>query len=353
MRAIFLPVVILLAAGGVWWFLQEKSPDVVLYCAVDADQSQPIATAFGEEKGLRVGYEGEIEPMRSVGLARRLVEEASRPRGDVFWNNEIMTTIHLGQQGILDVLPAGVAEEFPPAWRDPEGRYVAFGARARILLVNTQLLPDPKDHPTSVEDLLDPRYRAMGLLTCMARPEVGTTFTHATALLTKDEAKARKFFEDVAKAGSGKDATVRLVSGNGPAMDQARDATNKVAFALTDTDDAYLAIQKGAPVKVVYPDQGDGRPGTLVIPNTVALVKGRPHAGDAPAELLRYLVSAKTERALAFGPSAQIPLRPGVEFPEHVKVPGKDFRAMDVEWQSVGKNRDKWRDWLQSLFHRP
>jgi iron(III) transport system substrate-binding protein len=264
-----------------------------------------------------------------------------------------MTTIHLGQQGILDKLPAGVAEQFPEAWRDPEGRYVAFGARARILLVNTELLPDPADHPTSVEDLLHPRYREKGLLTCMARPETGTTFTHATALLTKDEASARAFLERVARAGTGPDATVRLVTGNGPAMRDASDAANRVAFSLTDTDDAYVAIRQGAPVRVVYPDQGEGRPGTLVIPNTVALVSGRPHAGEVPAELLRWLVSPDTERRLAHGPSAQIPLRPGVEAPPHVKVPGRDFRAMDVDWQAVGTNRDRWRDWLQATFRRP
>ncbi len=351
MRAIVLPIVILLAAGAVWWFLREKPADVVLYCAVDQDQSQPIAAGFEKAKGLHVRFEGEPETMRSVGLARRLVEERSKPVADVFWSNEIMNMVHLGRQGVLDALPAGVADAFPQAFRDPEGRYVAFGARARILLVNTSLLPDPKDHPTSVEDLVNPKYQAMGLLTCMARPEVGTTLTHAIVLLTRDEAKGKKFLEDVAKAAA--ENRLRLVTGNGPAMDNARDATNKVAFSLTDTDDAYYAVRQGAPVKVVYPDQGEGQPGALLIPNTVALVKGRPHTGDAPNEMLRWLVSSETEKALAEGPSAQIPLRSGVPAPEHVKVPGKDFRAMEVDWQAVGKNRDTWRDWLESVFRRP
>ena len=62
---------------------------------------------------------------------------------------------------------------------------MAFGARARVFLVNTELLPNREDYPSSLEDLLDPKYKAMGLVTCMARPLTGTTYTHAVALLTR------------------------------------------------------------------------------------------------------------------------------------------------------------------------
>jgi iron(III) transport system substrate-binding protein len=176
----------------------------------------------------------------------------------VFWANEIMNTVWLGEAGILDPLPAGVAELFPSEWRDPAGRYVAFGARARILLVNTQLLPDEKDHPTSLEDLVDPKYAAMGFTTAMAAPLTGTTYAHAVAMLTTDEAAGKAFLERVAAAAAEK--RVKIVPGNGPVMTQVRDSKEKVAFGLTDTDDAWAAIQAGFPVKVIYPEQAGDRP---------------------------------------------------------------------------------------------
>jgi iron(III) transport system substrate-binding protein len=273
------------------------------------------------------------------------MEEKDHPIADVFWNNEIMTTVYLAQHGILDALPPGAADGFPAEWRDPEGRWIAFGARARVLLVNKTLLPNRADWPTSVEDLLNPRYAAMGLLTCMARPESGTTYTHAVALLTRDPEGAKRFLQALGEAAE--KGTVRLVTGNGPAMEQVSDASNRVAFSLTDTDDSWSAIQQGAPVEVVFPDQGEGQPGTLLIPNTVALVKGRPHEGPAAGNLVRWLVSADTEKRLASGPSAQIPLRAGVEAPDHVKRPSK---VMTVDWQAAAKNRDTWRDWLERVF---
>jgi iron(III) transport system substrate-binding protein len=122
-----------------------------------------------------------------------------------------------------------------------------------------------------------------------------------------------------------------------------------IAFGLTDTDDARVAVSKGDPVEVIYPDQGEGGVGTLVIPNTVALVRGGRHAAEGE-RLLRWLVSADTEKGLAAGPIANIPLRPDVPAPAHVKRPGADFRPMSVDWDAVGANRDRWNDLLQTLF---
>lgn len=320
---------------------------VVLYCSVDQDQSQPIAEAFAKETGVEVRYQGETEASRSVGITHRLANEIKNPVADVLWANEIMNTVHLRDLGALAPLPAGVAEAFPSAWRDTKGTYVAMAGRARILLVNTQILPDPGTWPSSVEDLLDPKWGAEGKRACVARPLVGTTFTHAVALLTRDEEKAKAFWTKVAERGD--KGEVKLVPGNGPVMRLVSDPKNGVAWGLTDTDDARVAVRSGAPVAVVYPDQGEGRPGTLVIPNTVALVRGGPNPKDGE-RLLRWLVSKDVEGRLAASDIANIPLRDDVPAPEHVKRPGKDFRPMDVDWDKIGANRDRWDGFLRSLF---
>jgi iron(III) transport system substrate-binding protein len=348
-------VVLVAAAGGVAVLLiPPEPPDVVLYCSVDQDQSQPVAARFTEETGLRVDYHGEMEAQRSVGLARRLHEEAARPRADVFWANEIMNTVWLAEAGVLDPLPEGVAELFPEAWRDPEGRHIRFGVRARVLLVNTELLPDPAEHPTSLRDLVDARWSERGLLTCMAAPLTGTTYTHAVALLTRHEEDGRAFLEAVAR--SAEEGRTRIVPSNGSVMSLVREARNRVAFGLTDTDDAWVALREGFPVKVVYPDGRPGEGGTMVIPNTAALVRGRPHP-EAAEKLLRWIAGPAVEEALARGPSAQMPVRPDLAErlaadPSlgHLKRPGIDFLTMPVDWQEVGRNRDRWHDLLDRLF---
>jgi iron(III) transport system substrate-binding protein len=355
-------VVGLLALGVVAWLVlgSERlarhvtgaggdASEATLYCSVDQDQFQPIVEEIQKETGLRVTSLGETEASRSLGRAQALYMEREHPVADVFWGNEIMNTVVLRDAGVLAGLPKGVAEEFPPAWRDPKGTYVAFAARARVLLVNTKLLPMSKDRPTSVDDLLDPRFGGEGKRIAVAKPLTGTTFTHAVALLVRDEAKGRAFWQAVAaRAAKGE---IKAVPGNGAVMQLVKDEENGIAFGLTDTDDARVAVKEGAPVEIVFPDQADGRAGTCVIPNTVAIVKGAPHP-EAAERLLRRIVSKDVERRLAEGPSANMPVRDDVKAPADVKRPGVDFRAMEVDWGKVGAERDRWAAFLQPLFER-
>lgn len=349
-RIIGLLVAGLVLLGLLFWFIQPgDEADVVLYCGVDQDQSRPMVDVFQQGSGLSVRYQGETEAQRSIGLPPRIREEKANPRGDVYWSNEIMQMASLADEGLIDKLPEGLAETFPAAWRDKHGHFIQFGARARVLLVNTELLPDPATWPKSVHDLYDPKWKDMGFQTAMSAPLTGTTLTHAVAWLTKDEAAAKDFYEKCSKAM--KKGILKVVASNGRVMKAVRDKKNKIAFGLTDTDDSHIARLDGAPVAVIYPDQGEGQMGTVLLPNTAALLKGRPHDNENAVKLLRWLASPETERKLAEGPAAQIPVRPDItDLPEHIKRPGVDFRATEFDWYAVARNKDRWSDLLTGMF---
>jgi iron(III) transport system substrate-binding protein len=349
-RSRVLAVVLVLLALGVAAFVFWPRPDagVVLYCSVDQDHARTIVDEFERRTGIEVRFQGDTEASKSVGVAQRLYQERTNPVADVLWANEPLNTVWLGQAGVLAPLPAGVADDFPAEWRDPDRRSVYFAARARVILVNRTLLPDETTWPRSVDDLVDPTWGGEKRGVALSRPLAGTMLTHAAWLLERDEAAGRSFFEKLAARQA---AGVQLVPGNGPAMRKAADASNGVAWALTDTDDCRVAIEAGDPVSVVYPDQDEGKPGTVVIPNTVSLVRGGKNP-EAAEKLLRFLVSREVERMLAEGRSAQIPVRPDVPAPAHVKRPGKDFRAAPVDWRTAGASRDKWLSVLQNLFQK-
>jgi iron(III) transport system substrate-binding protein len=167
----------------------------------------------------------------------------------------------------------------------------------------------------------------------MARPETGTTLTHAAALFDVLGAEKAKAWLEGANRNE-----ILWVQSNGQTMK--RTSSGAVAFGWTDTDDYNHAVEAEAPVAIVYPDQGEGQLGTMVIPNTVCILKDAPHL-EAAKRLVDYLLSKDVEKALAFGRSRQIPVRPDVEHPPETKVPGKDFRAMEVDWESVGTNLEK------------
>lgn len=299
------------------------------YIAVDSSHSQPIIAEFEKRTGIQVDAHYDTERTKTVGHVTNIIteQEEGTPRCDVFWNNEIAHTIRLMAKGYLHPYVAPNAAEIPDLFKDPDGHWTGFAARARILIVNKESIPDPADYPTSMGDFLDPRWKR----NCtMARPETGTTLTHAAALFGVLGAEKAEAWLRGATANE-----ILWVQSNGQTMK--RTSAGAVAFGWTDTDDYNHAVEAESPVDIVYPDQGEGQPGTMLIPNTVCILKDAPHLEQAKA-LVDYLLGKEVEKALAFGRSRQIPVRPDVDHPPTTKVPGKDFRAMEVDWMDVGTN---------------
>src|SRR5262249_45419699 len=79
-----------------------SEPRVVLYCAQDEEFAVPILEEFRHSSGLTVAPKYDTEADKSVSLYQELVAEKNRPRCDVFWNNEVLSTIRLQKQGLLE-----------------------------------------------------------------------------------------------------------------------------------------------------------------------------------------------------------------------------------------------------------
>ncbi len=296
-------------------------PDVVIYCALDQIYAEPILRRFERETGLSVRAEFDVEANKTVGLIGRLEAERARVRCDVLWNNELAHTVRLAQAGMFQSYDSPSAAKIPARWRDGERRWTAFAARARVLLVNTDLIDPQTIH--SLEDLLQPALRGK---TCMAQPLSGTTMTHAAAWYAAwGETRTRDWLDRLRAGG------VSFQQSNGQVMRLVREG--RMALGLTDTDDARVAIAMGANVAQVFPDQGAGQGGTLLIPNSIAILAGAPHP-EAARQLVDFLLSEAVESELAFGEGAQIPLREAVEAPEWIPDPAQ-LVCMEVDWVAV------------------
>jgi iron(III) transport system substrate-binding protein len=317
-----------------------SGPRVVVYTALDQGFSQPILERYQEKSKVVVEAKYDIESTKTVGLTNQIMAEGDSPRCDLFWNNEIVNTLRLKQRDLLVPFTPPNAADFPPAFRADDGTWYGFAARARILLVNTDQVAEA-DRPSSVLDLVDPRWRGkVGI----AKPLFGTTATHAACLFTAwGSEKAQQFFRDLKANG------VRVYSGN---RDVARAVgRGEVAFGLTDTDDAVEEVSEGGPVTIVYPDRQADQFGTLFIPNTVAIIRGAPHPREAEA-LATYLLSQEVETALAEGPSAQIPLNRKVTAATQVETP-KTVHPMDVDFEKVAGVWDEAASFLLHEFGGP
>lgn len=312
--------------------------DVVVYVALDRAHSEPIVRAFEEQTGLVVDAHYDVEANKSLGLRTRIQEESNNPLADVFWNNEVVQTVLLADAGLLAPYTSPNASDIPEQYQDPDGHWTGFGARARVLIVNTDRMPDEDSRPTGMEAFVDPQHEGIA---GMAKPLTGTTAAHAALLIERDGLE-----ETLALFEAMRDNQVSFGPGNAHLMRLVREG--ELAFGWTDTDDAKVALDEGFPVAQVIPDQGPDDPGLILIPNTISLVADAANP-DAAKRFIDYVLQREIEERLAHGLSAQIPVRAGVPKPDHVLDVGA-LKVQEVDWNAVGRAYTESVDELERVF---
>jgi len=330
---------LLLAAGC-------SQPDLVVYVSLDQEFSQELIQEFEKATGLEVRAEYDTEANKTVGLVKRIVAEAEVPRCDVYWNNEVAQTVRLANLGFLASYKSPSAANIPEQFKDPEARWTGFAARARCLIVNTDLVPDPESI-RGMWDLLDSRWAGQ---VAFAKPLTGTTLTHACALFDAiGEEAALRYLTAIAEGSTLDEPPVNVAQSNGRTRQLVE--SGQLAWAWTDTDDFNVARLKGAPVVRILPDQepgpnGEPALGTLLIPNTVAILNNAPHR-SAAERFVDWVLSEKIEERMAFSRSAQIPVRASVARPSHVC---SDLVAMRVSYSALGAQIESRERMLRELF---
>jgi len=296
MKSLILIIVtgIILMAGNS--YSQKAANEVVVYVSEDQVFSEPVLRDFEKETGIKVKAVYDTEEAKGTGVMNRLIAEKGNPQADVYWANEPVRAEILKQQGIAAPYVSPAAADIAEAFKDPQGYWTGFSARARVLIVNKKA----KDKPASIKAYTEPKFKGKGVI---ANPLFGTTSVEIAALfvLWGDE-KARQFMTEI------KNNDVKMSTSNGESADMV--ASGEFLFSLVDSDDGVNRMRQGKPVEMIFPDQGKDESGCLIIPNTVLLIKGAKHPENAK-KLIDFLLSGETEKKLAFADCAQIPLHPG------------------------------------------
>lgn len=339
--------------------LAKSEDEIVVYAALDREFSEPILKDIGRELNLTIRVKYDQESNKTVGLATELIQSQKKPQADVFWNNEILHTLRLQKLGLLESYQAKNAARFPASFQSAKSQWYGFAGRARVLIVNTELLPEPSQRPDSIRDLADPKWKGK---CAIARPVFGTTATHAAVLLASLGAEPglkllQQITENAVVQGGNKQVAQKVASG-------------QFAFGVTDTDDAMIEVNRGEPVAVVFPDQGDSEMGTLLIPNTLAIIKNGPNTERAK-QLVDRLLEKDIEQRLAAGSSAQRPLANDlrgqwrvekawlpsasmVEAGARAKVAleaaeAKPLKLLEADFEAAAQMWDKYKQALQDL----
>ncbi|MFN8610671.1 MAG: substrate-binding domain-containing protein [Vulcanimicrobiota bacterium] len=315
-----------------WWLVgcSAGRPQVVVYCSLDQIDSEPLLRRFEQQTGIQVLAKFDLEATKTTGLVQRIRRESNSPRCDVLWNNEILQTVKLQREGMLQEHISEATRAVPAAYRDPDGKWCGLAARVRVLACSKTLSPVPE---ASLERLTDPALRGR---TGLARPLFGTTLTHFLALRQIwGETRYQSFLESL------EENQVAILEGNSVVRD--RVAAGQLLLGLCDSDDAHRAELDGLQV-VTLPLKADG----LLIPNTLALLRGAPHP-EAGRRLIDFLLAADSQQYLADGPSAQIPLLSQARVPQ----PWSDWerwKLPQIDWQAAARDFDTEYERLRRRF---
>ena len=333
-RKIGLAVAISLAVlTAVYYFKRgPDAPTVVVYTSVDQVFSEPVFQRFEKETGIRVRAVYDTEETKSTGVLNRLVAEGENPQADVFWSGDPVRPFVLIDRGLVDPYLSPQAQRIPSDFKAVDGTWTGFAARARVLLVNRERLGD-RAMPLSVRSLADPRWRGEAAI---ANPLFGTTTMHVSAWFSTWGKEAAIAFLD-----SLKENQVKIASSNGEVKRLV--VAGEATFGLTDTDDAFVAVQSGAPVEVVYPDQEEM--GALIMPTVVVDVHGGPNPENG-RRLIDYLLSAGTESFLSES-AAHMPIGADARHPESIRSVG-DLQSMKTDYADVAK----WMEDIQPLLRK-
>lgn len=316
-----------------------KPEGVVVYVSADESVARPILAAFTAETGLAVTPVFDTEATKTTGLANRLRAERDRPRADLFWSSEIAFTVALADEGVLAPLAPEPPLEWPESLRDPQGRWFAFAPRARVIVVPESM--PASERPVTWMDLTDERWKGR---IAMADPRFGTTRTHLGAMRWWWEREVMPGYFDAWAEGLAENEVKLLTSGNAGVVDAV--ARGEALVGLTDTDDVFAARERGAvergfQVELVYPrhapDPRVPAGGTLLIPNTVAIVAGSSRPDEA-RRLLEFLLSERAERLLFESASRNVPLR--LELDAESKARFVPPEPIEIDWATASGGSD-------------
>ncbi len=287
-------------------------PRVTMYVSADDAVGRDVLRACTEATGVEVVPVFDTEATKSAGLERRVIDEALRPRADLFWSSEGFAPVRLAALDLLDRLPDDVVAAWPARHVDPAGRWIAFAARARVVVARQGTPPPPGAWSGFAEPGLARGSRAA---VAIADPRFGTTRGHLAALAeswggrTSGVDGSSISVLEPWLAGLRANGVLVLPGGNAATVDAVR--AGEVAYGFTDSDDALAAIARGAPLAMWLPrthPEGVSGGGTMIVPNTLAVVRGGPADRAVVDRVVRWFASGAPEEILCRSASRNLPL---------------------------------------------
>ena len=259
---------------------------VIVYTSNDSNLNRFVFEAFTRETGI------EVEPVEAGSgvVFRRVVSERERPLGDIVWG--VSRTLLRANKALLAPYASKNKDAVPAEFRDADDHWIGTNVHLLVILQNTKLLPADAG-PNSWADLIDPQWKGKIAFTDPANS--GSAYSNLTMLAQlwgPGEAGWEKVSRLLANTKVlNRSSLVFQGVGNG-----------EFALGMSLEYAGYQWSTNGAPVKVIYPQDG-----TITQMEGVAIIRGGPNT-EAAKQFVDYVTRKdvrESDPAFRFPPRAR------------------------------------------------
>ena len=273
-----------------------------LYTARHYQTDEALYANFTGQTGIRINR---IEGGEDA-LFERIKSEGANSPADVFITVDVGRLWRAEQAGVFAKLRSPVLESrVPPAYRDPEGQWFGFSARARVIAYNKRAVKAGEIR--NYEDLADPKWKGRICIRSSSHPYnlslVGAMIAHLGE--QKAEEWVRGLKNNLARDPKGGD-TDQLTAAAAGECDIAIANTYYIVRLMRSARSEDRAVMQK--LAVAWPNQANR--GVHMNISGGGMLKHAPHR-EAALQFLEYLASDQAQAYFANG-NNEWPVVPGV-----------------------------------------
>lgn len=295
----------------------DADKSLLVYSGRSEELVGPLLEKFAEESGLNV----EARYAGSGEMAAQLITEGDKSPADVFLSQDAGALGAVANAGLFAQIDTATMEAVPANYSAADGTWVGVSGRARVVVYNPQLAPNP---PDTIDALLAPEWK--GKIGFAPSNASWQSFVTGLRVVRGDQAA-----EQWLRAFKAQDPKAYE---NNVAVRDAVDA-GEVPLGLVNHYYLYELIDAkgGDAVRAQNNFMAPGDPGGLVNVSGVGVLKAAPNPEGAQ-RFAAYLVSQAAQEYFA-GETKEYPLIAGVPTAEgmpplaDLQPPAVDLSQLD------------------------
>ncbi|MFV0380641.1 MAG: extracellular solute-binding protein [Breznakia sp.] len=310
---------------------EEKNDTLVIYSPNSEGLVEAVIPAFEEKTGIKV----ELQQVGTGESIKKLQAEKEDPVADVMWGGQ--DTHYLPNADLFQEYVSENDKNVIEEYQNTSKVASAYTLDGSNLIVNKNLIGDIKI--TSYADLLNPKLK--GKIATGDPTSSSSSFAQLTNMLIDnggyESDVAWKYVEDLFSNIDGK------ISSSSSSVYKAV-ADGEMVVGLSYEDPTVTLVRDGAPVEVVYPEEG-----VVFLPARAGIIKNCNNE-EAAKKFIDFIQSKECQDYLGENTTNR-PVLKDVKMGDVMK-PMSDIKTVKEDTEYVLKNKEKIVERYKEIFTR-